>query len=166
MAVRHVRESATGLVEPAYAVLPARRSHPPAQGRSARQVRARRGVVLVVDDQQGMRELCRVILELAGYAVIEAADGKRALDALGRYRPHAVILDLMMPVMDGWEVLTRIQDDPALASVPVVVVSACAGVEDRRRAVDLGAVDYLHKPFDARALTDAVEQAMAASATA
>ena len=102
--------------------------------------------VLVIDDDAGLRELLQLCLEDEGYAVAVAANGREGLDRLQRWRPRVILLDLMMPVMDGWtfraEQLAR--DD--LARIPVVVLSAAH--QARRQAELLGAAAIIEKPFD------------------
>jgi CheY-like chemotaxis protein len=114
--------------------------------------------VLVVDDEEGLRELVRVNLELAGYDVVEAADGEHALEQARRLRPSVILLDVMMPGMDGWEVLRRIKADPdaELATVPVIMLTARAGRVDRIQGGIEGAVRYVTKPFALAELEDAV----------
>ena len=101
--------------------------------------------VLVVDDEPMIRTFLRIGLEDEGYSVETACDGAEALDKADVRRPHAVILDIMMPGMDGWEFLSTWCTRPAEGRAPVLVMSA---VEDRERAQVLGAVDFFHKPFD------------------
>jgi two-component system, chemotaxis family, sensor kinase CheA len=116
--------------------------------------------VLVVDDQFTVRELQRSILEAAGYGVLTAVDGA---DALRRLAADAevdlVVTDLEMPELDGLELLRRVRRQPALASLPVVVVTSRATEEDRRRGLEAGADAYITKDrFDQRALLDTVER--------
>ena len=87
-------------------------------------------------------------LEGDGFAVLEAKDGAGALDEVRRQRPSLVLLDVMMPGIDGWDVAERVAADPATRDIPVVFLSARAAMEDRLRAQELGAVGYLVKPFD------------------
>jgi two-component system, chemotaxis family, sensor kinase CheA len=116
--------------------------------------------VLVVDDQFTVRELQRSILEAAGYRVTTAVDG---LDALQQLQADgavdAIVTDLEMPQLDGIELLRRVREEPALASLPVVVVTSLSGESDRRRGLDAGADAYVTKDrFDQRALLDTVER--------
>ena len=111
--------------------------------------------VLVVDDEPDILLLVRLHLEAAGHEVVLAADGERALERIEAERPDAVVLDVMMPVLDGWAVLERLRDGPA---PPVLVVSARSSAADVAHAVRLGASDYLTKPFDAVALVNAVDR--------
>jgi two-component system, OmpR family, phosphate regulon response regulator PhoB len=105
-------------------------------------------LVLLVDDEAAIRTICRVNLEGDGFAVLEAKDGAGALDEVRRQRPSLVLLDVMMPGIDGWEVAERMAADPGTRDIPVVFLSARAAMEDRLRAQELGAVGYLVKPFD------------------
>jgi len=104
--------------------------------------------VLVVDDEAPIRLLCRVNLELEGYGVLEAADGQSALEAVRRERPDVILLDVMMPGLDGWRVAEELLDDPATAPIPIVFLTARAELRDRARGIDLGGVDYITKPFN------------------
>jgi CheY-like chemotaxis protein len=107
-------------------------------------------LILVVDDEKAIRELLSRVLSINGYEVEGAADGFEALARVAARRPDLVLLDLMMPVLDGWSVLDRLREhaDPP----PVIVVSAYL---DRGRAVAAGASGYLHKPFRSAELIDA-----------
>lgn len=102
-------------------------------------------VVLVVDDEPSARELLRRMLEKEGYRVVTAAGGAEGLQRAQELRPALITLDLMMPQVDGWSVLTALKADPMLAEIPVVMVSM---VEGRSLSYALGAADYLHKPID------------------
>jgi DNA-binding response OmpR family regulator len=99
--------------------------------------------VLLVDDERAIRTICRVNLEGDGLAVSEASDGGEALEEVRRERPSLVLLDVMMPSVDGWTVA-----DDRTRDIPVIFLSARAADEDRRRAQELGAVGYVVKPFD------------------
>jgi class 3 adenylate cyclase len=108
-----------------------------------------RGVILVVDDDQDNRDLLARRLVREGYAVETAADGQAALEALrGASTIDLVLLDVMMPGVDGYEVLRRLKDDPALRGLPVVMISALDEMGSVVRCIELGAEDYLPKPFD------------------
>jgi DNA-binding response OmpR family regulator len=108
--------------------------------------------VLLVDDERAIRTILRFNLESEGFAVAEAGDGSEALEQIRRQRPALVLLDVMMPGLDGWGVAAELTADPELKDVPVVFVSARAAREDRLRAQELGAVGYVVKPFDPVAL--------------
>jgi two-component system, OmpR family, phosphate regulon response regulator PhoB len=105
-------------------------------------------LVLLVDDELAIRTICRVNLEGDGFAVLEAKDGAEALAEVRRQRPSLVLLDVMMPGIDGWGVAEGLARDPETRDVPVVFLSARAATEDRLRAQKLGAVGYVVKPFD------------------
>ena len=105
-------------------------------------------LVLLVDDEVAIRTICRVNLEGDGFAVLEAKDGAGALDEVRRQRPSLVLLDVMMPGIDGLDVAERMAADPGTRDIPVVFLSARVAMEDRLRAQELGAVGYLVKPFD------------------
>jgi CheY-like chemotaxis protein len=105
-------------------------------------------LVLLVDDERSIRTICRVNLEGDGLAVTEAADGAEALEAIRRTRPSVVLLDVMMPGVDGWKVAEQLGADDETREIPVVFLSARASYEDRLRAQELGAVGYVVKPFD------------------
>ena len=105
-------------------------------------------LVLLVDDERAIRTICRVNLEGDGLAVTEAADGAEALESVRRARPSLVLLDVMMPTIDGWSVAEQLAADDETRDIPVVFLSARAAQEDRLRAQQLGAVGYVVKPFD------------------
>jgi CheY-like chemotaxis protein len=101
-----------------------------------------------VDDEQSIRTICRVNLEGDGLAVTEATDGAEALEAVRRVRPSVLLLDVMMPGVEGWGVAEQLAADDETREIPVIFLSARAADEDRRRAQALGAVGYVVKPFD------------------
>jgi CheY-like chemotaxis protein len=105
-------------------------------------------LVLLVDDEQAIRAICRVNLEGDGFSVLEAKDGEEALAEIRRQRPSLVLLDVMMPGVDGWSVAERLAGDERTQDIPVVFLSARAADEDRLRAQELGALGYVVKPFD------------------
>ena len=104
--------------------------------------------VLLVDDEPSIRAICRVNLEGDGLRVLEAKDGAEALEEVRRQRPSLVLLDVMMPGVDGWDVAAQLAADAVTRDIPVVFLSARAAPEDRLRAQRLGAVGYVVKPFD------------------
>jgi len=105
-------------------------------------------LVLLVDDEQAIRTICRVNLEGDGFAVAEATNGVEALEAVRQARPSLVLLDVMMPSVDGWRVAEQLHAEEETPEIPVVFLSARAEHEDRLRAQELGAVGYVVKPFD------------------
>lgn len=121
--------------------------------------------ILVVDDSPDVLLLCRVHLEYEGHAVETAADGYEALDALATGRPDLVVLDIMMPGMDGWDVLSAMRADPATANIPVVMLTARGEGLDEIRGWREGASGYVTKPFNPAALSFTVSQALQRSPT-
>ena len=111
--------------------------------------------VLVVDDDPNIRHLIIAALKREGYRFVEAANGREALDAMRRDPPAAVVLDLMMPIVSGWDVLRERAGDPDLVKIPVIVVSASRSPEIAA-AMDKGICAFLPKPFDITALTSLV----------
>lgn len=116
--------------------------------------------ILVVDDERDLADLVTLNLELAGYRASLAHDGAEALEAIERERPDLVLLDVMMPRIDGWGVLGVLQQDEATRDLPVVMLTALAGERDIIRGHLEGAVSYVTKPFDLKALLHRVEQAL------
>jgi adenylate cyclase len=107
------------------------------------------GSILVVDDDRVNRALLARTLEALGHDVLTASDGREALDLLRVREPDIVLLDVVMPVMDGMTVLAQIKGDRALSAVPVIMISALEDFDSVVRCIELGAEDYLQKPFDA-----------------
>ena len=108
--------------------------------------------VLVADDDPDLRDILRSVLEPAGFAVTEAADGAQALEAVCAKPPDLVILDYMMPRMSGPEVCGRLKHDTVLCHVPVIMLTGKSEVQDKVAGIDAGADDYVVKPFDPQEL--------------
>jgi DNA-binding response OmpR family regulator len=104
--------------------------------------------VLVIDDEAPIRLLCRVNLEAEGMDVIEAADGPSGLEKARAETPDVILLDVMMPGLDGWRVAEELLDDDRTERIPIVFLTARAELRDRARGIDLGGVDYVTKPFN------------------
>jgi len=115
---------------------------------------ASRALILVVDDEPRMTRFIRMNLELDGYRVIEAHDGLEALDKVRTDLPDLVILDVMMPKLDGFETLKMLRQ---VSNVPVIMLTVRSDEEDRVRGLELGADDYVTKPFGARELASRVK---------
>ena len=111
-----------------------------------------RPLVLVADDDPDILLLITVTLERDGYDVVTAKDGPSALDAAAERVPHLVVLDLMMPGLDGYEVTRRLRRDQATEDVPIVIVTAAAEEHQAARALQAGADAYMKKPFSPREL--------------
>jgi two-component system phosphate regulon response regulator PhoB len=106
-----------------------------------------KGKILVVDDEPGVVEIAQVNLEPEGYTVLGASDGLEGLAKIRSAKPNLVILDIMMPQMDGWEMLQRMEADPEMAGIPVIMLTAKTQNEDILRGLEGGAVEYITKPF-------------------
>ncbi len=104
--------------------------------------------VLIVDDEAPIRLLCRVNLEAEQMQVLEAGDGPTGLETARREKPDVILLDVMMPGLDGWRVAEELLEDPATSSIPIVFLTARAELRDRARGLDLGGLDYITKPFN------------------
>jgi two-component system alkaline phosphatase synthesis response regulator PhoP len=125
-----------------------------APGRRAGDGAGGRPVVLVVDDDPAIREIVSTALRLEGYQTMTAADGVMALELLTRSAFDVVVLDAVMPRMDGLTVLRAMRSDPALRAVPVLMLSGLAEVHHLEQSVDAGANGYLTKPFEFRTLLE------------
>ncbi len=115
----------------------------------------RAGVILVVDDEAHIRALCRMYLENAGYTVLEAEDGSTGLASMERMRPALVLLDVMLPGIDGWQVLNRIRQQTVW--MPVMLLTAVGDEADRVSGLEMGADDYLTKPFSPKEMVARVK---------
>jgi DNA-binding response OmpR family regulator len=104
--------------------------------------------VLVIDDEAPIRLLCRVNLEAEKMEVLEAGDGPTGLEKARNEEPDVILLDVMMPGLDGWQVAEELLGDERTRSIPIVFLTARAEVRDRARGLDLGGIDYVTKPFN------------------
>ena len=111
-------------------------------------------MILIVDDEDRMRRFVRMNLELEGYRVAEAGDGLEALNKVRDELPDLILLDVMMPKIDGFETLSRIRE---ISTVPVIMLTVKGDEEDRIRGLDLGADDYVTKPFSPRELSSRIQ---------
>lgn len=116
--------------------------------------------VLVVDDEADIRTLCKVNLEYEGYRVIEANSGTEALKMISDEKPDVILLDLMMPGVDGWDVMEELQSDSATAKIPVIFLTALADEESQLRGWAEGILDYITKPFNPLSLPRYVADAL------
>ena len=112
--------------------------------------------VLVIDDEAPIRLLCRVNLEAEGAGVLEADNGRDGIEMAKRERPDAILLDVMMPGMDGWTVAQELLEDEATRRIPIIFLTARADVRDRARGLGAGGLDYITKPFNPVELADLV----------
>ena len=104
--------------------------------------------VLVIDDEAPIRLLCRVNLEAEGMQVLEAADGPAGLECARSALPDVILLDVMMPGLDGWQVAEELLDDDSTSGIPIIFLTARAELRDRARGLDVGGIDYVTKPFN------------------
>ena len=103
---------------------------------------------LVIDDEAPIRLLCRVNLEAEGIDVVEAAEGESGLELAKKELPDAILLDVMMPGLDGWNVAERLLADEDTKAIPIIFLTARADLRDRVRGLDVGGLDYVTKPFN------------------
>ena len=127
-------------------------------GSSGGTATAEKPLVLVVDDDEQLREFIRVTLEMDGYVVREAGSAAEGLAALEEQAPALVLLDVMMPQVDGFEMLRRMQEQHGLGSVPVIMFSGKVDEETSSRAAREGAQAFIGKPFDPQALIESTKQ--------
>jgi two-component system alkaline phosphatase synthesis response regulator PhoP len=113
--------------------------------------------VLVIDDEAPIRLLCRVNLEAEGMDVIEASDGPTGLERARDEQPDVILLDVMMPGLDGWRVAEELLEDDRTNEIPIIFLTARAEFRDRARGLDIGGVDYVTKPFNPLELAPLVE---------
>jgi len=121
--------------------------------------------ILCIEDEAGMLDLLRLILETAGYTFLSAADGLEGLEMMCREQPDLVLLDLMLPKVDGAEVLLRKKKDPGIRTIPVIAVTALASPFDQimwKRHTEIK--DYVTKPFKRKELLDTIEHVLARKA--
>ena len=118
--------------------------------------------VLVIDDEAPIRLLCRVNLEAEGMDVLEAPDGPSGLEVAQAEKPDAILLDVMMPGLDGWRVAERLLEDDGTSRIPIVFLTARADLRDRAKGMDLGGIDYITKPFNPVELASLVRNVVAA----
>jgi two-component system, OmpR family, alkaline phosphatase synthesis response regulator PhoP len=104
--------------------------------------------VLVIDDEAPIRLLCRVNLEAEKMEVLEAADGPSGLEKARAEKPDVILLDVMMPALDGWRVAEQLLEDGQTQEIPIIFLTARAEFRDRARGLDIGGVDYVTKPFN------------------
>ena len=114
--------------------------------------------ILVVDDELDLLMVIKLRLEASGYDVTTATDGLEGLNAARRDKPDLIVLDIMLPKMNGYKVARFLKFDEEYKKIPIVMLTALAGEEDRSTGMETGADVYLTKPFDTQKLLDAVEK--------
>lgn len=118
--------------------------------------------ILIAEDRPSSRELIRTVLEGCGYIVVEAADGRQAVDVARRELPDLLIVDLQMPALDGLGVLAELRRDERFADVPIVALTASAMHGDRERALEAGFTEYITKPVNLRSLREELTRLLGA----
>ena len=114
--------------------------------------------ILIADDKATSRELLRTVLEKQGYAIIEASNGEEALEKTRSDAPDLILLDLQMPVRNGYEVLAELRKDPVYAKLPIIALTASAMQGDRERALAAGFTGYLAKPVTLAAIRSEIQR--------
>jgi DNA-binding response OmpR family regulator len=114
--------------------------------------------VLVIDDEAPIRLLCRVNLEAEKMTVVEAPDGPTGLEKARTEAPDVILLDVMMPGLDGWRVAEQLLEDERTRNIPIVFLTARAEFRDRAKGLNLGGIDYVTKPFNPLELAPLVRQ--------
>jgi DNA-binding response OmpR family regulator len=127
-----------------------------ASGSSGRPSGTSIGRVLVVDDENAIRLVCRLNLQTAGFETLEAGDGATALELVRAERPDLILLDIMLPDVDGWTVAEELAADTATREIPILFLTARSERADMSRGHQLGGVGYVTKPFEPVALTETV----------
>ncbi len=117
--------------------------------------------ILVVEDQEDNRQIIRDMLAGTDYQIIEAENGEEALAAVAKQRPDLILMDVQLPIMDGYEATRRIKADPALRSIPIIAVTSYALSGEDKRARAAGCDDYVAKPYSPRQLLAKVRQYLA-----
>ncbi len=122
--------------------------------------------ILVIDDVEENVDIIKQKLNHLGYRVLSAFDGQAGFNSIKAEKPDLVLCDIMLPKMDGWDVLSAVQKDPEVRGTPIILMTAYTTIQfrgERKRAIDLGAVDYLKKPFDLSDMATLVEKHLDAS---
>jgi DNA-binding response OmpR family regulator len=126
-------------------------------GEGVAEGRGRGASVLLVEDEDQLRRVMKDLLQRDGYRVAEARDGIQALDEVDRFAPDVIILDLNLPGIDGYSVLAQLRSRPSSRAIPIMVLTAKGDEDNEVRVFELGADDFVTKPFRARSLTARIE---------
>ncbi len=113
--------------------------------------------ILVVDDEIHIRTLLKITLEMTGYEVDVAADGQEALERVEAQIPDLLLLDIKMPRLNGWQVCEKLKSDDKTKNIPIIMVTAFGQKEARQRSMDLGANEFISKPFETPALLETIK---------
>jgi two-component system cell cycle response regulator DivK len=114
--------------------------------------------ILIVEDHEDARRILRDMLETTDYELVEAENGEQALEAVARQRPDLILMDIQLPILDGYEATRRIKADPALRSIPIIAVTSYALSGDEAKARAAGCDDFIPKPYSPRQLLAKVRQ--------
>ena len=114
--------------------------------------------ILIIDDNEQTLYLIRFMLEKHGYEVVQAQDGREGIELTGRVKPSLIILDVQLPVMDGYAVARELRNNAELADVPIVAVTSYAMAGDRERIMAAGCTDYIEKPIDPDTFVPQIER--------
>jgi two-component system, cell cycle response regulator DivK len=117
--------------------------------------------ILVVEDQEDNRRILRDMLTSTNYEVVEAEDGVQALAAVAKHRPDLILMDIQLPVMDGYEATRRLKANPSLSSIPIIAVTSYALSGDEEKARAAGCDDFVPKPYSPRQLLAKIRQYLA-----
>jgi two-component system alkaline phosphatase synthesis response regulator PhoP len=117
--------------------------------------------ILVVDDEKDLTALVSLHMKMAGFEVLTASNGEKALDLSREEKPDLIILDLMLPKIDGWQVCERLRQDAVTKDIPVIMLTARTQIEDKLKGFEAGADDYVTKPFSPRELVARVKRVLA-----
>lgn len=118
--------------------------------------------ILLADDEEDIKTVVKLFLESKGYEVVTAFDGLDTLDKVKTEKPDLILLDIMMPLVDGFEVCKRLKEDETTASIPIVMLSAASKVDSVKKGLDAGAVEYIVKPFEPAKLEEIVARVLGA----
>jgi len=116
--------------------------------------------ILVVEDQEDNRQILRDLLANAGYEMIEAEDGKQAIELAASHRPDLILMDIQLPLVDGYEATRRLKADPSLMNIPIIVVTSYALSGDEEKARRAGCDAYVAKPYSPRVLLAKIREYM------
>lgn len=115
-------------------------------------------VILIVEDDPKNLKLIRDLLQIRGYTTLEATDGKQGVDMARAKMPDLILMDIQMPVMDGFEAISILKADPVTKSIPIIALTAFAMQGDREKCIEAGCNDYITKPLDTRAFVTKVKE--------
>ena len=115
-------------------------------------------VILIVEDDPKNLKLIRDLLQIRGYTALEATDGKQGVDMARAKMPDLILMDIQMPVMDGFEAISILKADPVTKSIPIIALTAFAMQGDKEKCMEAGCNDYITKPLDTRAFVTKVRE--------